>query len=78
MYVGMIETRSLKILLKNFHENYSDLFKKQHGKRRVVWIAQSGKALVFVREVLGSNPRANHIPSVYRLSLVEMWILVKS
>ena len=28
MYVGMIETRSLKILLKNFHENYSDLFKK--------------------------------------------------
>ena len=28
MYVGMIETRSLKILLKNFHENYSDLLKK--------------------------------------------------
>ena len=28
MYVGMIETRSLKILLKSFHENYSDLFKK--------------------------------------------------
>ena len=27
----MIETRSLKILLKSFHENYSDLFKKQHG-----------------------------------------------
>ena len=24
----MIETRSLKILLKSFHENYSDLFKK--------------------------------------------------
>ena len=28
MYVGMIETRSLKILLKSFHENYSDLFIK--------------------------------------------------
>ena len=28
MYIGMIETRSLKILLKSFHENYSDLFKK--------------------------------------------------
>ena len=31
MNIGMIETRSLKILLKSFHENYSDLFKKQHG-----------------------------------------------
>ena len=30
MYVGMIETRSLKILLKSFHENYSDLFKKNN------------------------------------------------
>ena len=28
MYVGMIETRSFKMLLKSFHENYSDLFKK--------------------------------------------------
>ena len=28
MYAGMVETRSLKMLLKNFHENYSDLFKK--------------------------------------------------
>ena len=28
MYVGMIETRFLKILLKSFHENYSHLFKK--------------------------------------------------
>ena len=28
MYIGMIEKRSLKILLKSFHENYSDLFKK--------------------------------------------------
>ena len=28
MYIGMIETRSLKILLKSFHENYSNLFKK--------------------------------------------------
>ena len=28
----MIETRSLKILLKSFHEKYSDLFIKQHGK----------------------------------------------
>ena len=28
MYVGMIETRSLKISLKSFHENYSELFKK--------------------------------------------------
>ena len=28
MYVGMIETRFLKILLRSFHENYSDLFKK--------------------------------------------------
>ena len=31
MYLGMIETMSLKILLKGFHENYSDLFKKQHS-----------------------------------------------
>ena len=31
IYVQMIETRTLKILLKSFHENYSDLFKKQHG-----------------------------------------------
>ena len=30
MYVGMIETRSLKILLKSFHENYDDLFKKNN------------------------------------------------
>ena len=30
MYVGMIETRSLKILLKSFCENYSDLFKKKN------------------------------------------------
>ena len=30
MYVGMIETRSLKILLKSFHDNYSDLFKKNN------------------------------------------------
>ena len=29
MYVEMIETRSLRILLKSFHENYSDLLKKQ-------------------------------------------------
>ena len=42
-----------------------------------VWIAQSDKALVFIREVLGSNPGANHIPSVCSLSLVEMWTLVK-
>ena len=28
MYVRMIETRSHKILLKSFHETYSDLFKK--------------------------------------------------
>ena len=28
MYIGMIETRSLKIFPKSFHENYSDLFKK--------------------------------------------------
>ena len=34
MYIGMIETRSFKILLKSFHENYSDLFKKQHGTGR--------------------------------------------
>ena len=27
----MIETRTLKILLKSFHENYSDLLKKQRG-----------------------------------------------
>ena len=31
MYVGRIETRSFKILLKSFHKNYSDLLKKQHG-----------------------------------------------
>ena len=28
MYVGMIEAGLLEILLKSFHENYSDLFKK--------------------------------------------------
>ena len=28
MYLGMIETMSLKILLKGFHENFSDLFIK--------------------------------------------------
>ena len=28
VYIGMIETMSLKILLKGFRENYSDLFKK--------------------------------------------------
>ena len=28
MYLEMIETRSLKILLKSFNENYSDLLKK--------------------------------------------------
>ena len=28
MYVEMIETRFLKILLKSFHETYSNLFKK--------------------------------------------------
>ena len=28
MYIGMIETRFLKILLKSFRGNYSDLFKK--------------------------------------------------
>ena len=33
MYVGMIEARSLKILLKNFQGNYSNLFKKQHGAK---------------------------------------------
>ena len=27
LYLGMIETRFLKILLNSFHENYSDLFK---------------------------------------------------
>ena len=36
MYVGMIETRSLKILLKSFHENYSDLLKKQHGNWLII------------------------------------------
>ena len=39
----------------------------------VVWIVQSGKVLVFIREVMGSNP----IPSVCRLSLVVMWTLDK-
>ena len=33
MYEGMIETRSLKILLKSFHENYSALKKKQKKTR---------------------------------------------
>ena len=28
LYVGMIEAKSLKMLLKSFHENYSDLFIK--------------------------------------------------
>ena len=27
MYIGMIEIRSLKILLKSFHENHIDLLK---------------------------------------------------
>ena len=30
MYEEMIETSYLKILLKSFHENYSDLFKKNN------------------------------------------------
>ena len=30
MYEVMIETRYLKILLKSFHENYSDLLKKKN------------------------------------------------
>ena len=41
MYVGMIETRSLKILLKSFHENYSDLLKKQHGRFSVCYAGNS-------------------------------------
>ena len=28
MFLGMIETKSLKMLLKSFHGNYSDLFIK--------------------------------------------------
>ena len=43
----------------------------------VVWIAQSGKVLVVIREVLGSNPGANRIPRVFPPPLVEMWTLVK-
>ena len=35
MYVGMIEARSLKILLKNFQGNYSDLFKKNMVQNEV-------------------------------------------
>ena len=32
MFVGMIETRFLKMLLKSLYESYSDLFIKQyHG-----------------------------------------------
>ena len=38
MCVGMIETRSLKILLKGFHENYSDLLKKQHGISEYIYV----------------------------------------
>ena len=37
MYIGMIETRSLKILLKSFHENYSDLFKKTTRYYFAIW-----------------------------------------
>ena len=36
----------------------------------VVWIAQSDKMLVFIIEVLGSNPGANRIPSVFWPPLV--------
>ena len=43
----------------------------------VVWIAQRGKALVFIGEVLGSNPKANHIPSVLLACTLGMWTLVK-
>ena len=42
MYVRMIETSSLKILMKSFHENFSDLIKKQHGKTgplKLSWIS---------------------------------------
>ena len=31
MYVEMIETKSVKMLLKSFHENYSELFIKTTG-----------------------------------------------
>ena len=33
MYEGMIETSYLQILLKSFHENYSDRLKKQHSNK---------------------------------------------
>ena len=43
----------------------------------IVWIAHSLKALVFIREVLGLKPGANHIPNVFWPPLEEMWPLVK-
>ena len=38
MYIGMIETRSLKILLKSFHESYSDLLKKNNTVGNIFFI----------------------------------------
>ena len=42
---------------------------------RDVWIAQSGKVLVFIREVLGSNPGARPYPQC--LQVVTGLFLVK-
>ena len=54
MCVGMIETRAHKILLKGFHENYSDLLKKQHGifKRQKGWYKD--QIIFFIIEILAS------------------------
>ena len=47
-------------------QEWAEVIQKILLFQRVVRIAQSDKVLVFIREVLGSNPWANHIPSVCR------------
>ena len=48
MYIGMIETRSLKMLLKSFHGNYSDQLKK------ITWYK--------VYKVLGAEVFCQYVP----------------
>ena len=48
MYIGMMETKSLKVLPKSLHENYSYLFKKQHGMHFDVWLTVSSNSLCWI------------------------------
>ena len=58
MYVGMSETRSLKMLLKHFHENYGDLSIK--SRRYITPIHYKGI-------YSGLNPRDMDSEKMYNL-----------